>query len=194
MRDHTVMASGPRPRQDNEQAAAHLSGQVLVRVRYFLLTLDDEGHLWDWDFGAWHQPTMGVELTTEHGDTFSATWGQYDWGYGVDLFHDPMSAHLITEAADNWTDVSNAHAWSGLLGTPIQASFLWNDYGTGQAPCPEALMLNADHASAWIIAADWNRQRGKTTIQLGTDDLLVVFDSKLVNALGLLDSQRGRAD
>jgi len=62
------------------------------------------------------------------GRRLAATWG-HDWGFGVDLFDDAMSAHVISRAAENCTDVSSDQAWSALLGTPIQASFVWNGYG-----------------------------------------------------------------
>ncbi|HEY3715563.1 MAG TPA: hypothetical protein VGL39_13640 [Jatrophihabitantaceae bacterium] len=187
------MASTPRATRENERVAARLSEQQLVGVKYFLLTLNDDAELWDWDFGAWHQPTMGVEFATEQGEVFSATWGEYfNWGFGVDLFDEPMSTHLVPEAAGNWVDVSTHDAWSGLLRTPIDVAFLWNDYGTGQQPCPDALKLSTDPTTAWVITADWQRQNSKTSIQLGADDLLVIFNDKLVEVLGLFDSNRGR--
>lgn len=62
-------------RQDtegNERVAASLSGQLIVAVRYFLLSVEDGQEPYEWDFGAWHEPTMGVELVTGDGGRFSA--------------------------------------------------------------------------------------------------------------------------
>jgi len=184
----------PRATHDNERVASRLSEQRLARVRYFLLRLNEDGGLWDWDFGVWHSPTMGVELATEQGETFSAIWSEYyDWGFGVDLFNDPMSAHVIPEAADNRVDVSTHKAWASFLDAPINVDFLWNDYGTGRRPCPDAVKVSTGpDTAAWIITADWERHGGKTSIQLGADALMVVFDDKFVDTLGLFDQQHGR--
>jgi hypothetical protein len=188
------MACHQRSPAGNEHGAAGLRGQVIAEVRYFPLTDPGTGLPADWDFGVWHQPTMGVELVTETGQVFSARWAEYDeWGCGVDLFAGSVGEHLIPEARIP-VDVSAYRSWAALLGTPVSADFLWNDYGTGRAPCPEAIMLTAGTAAAWIIAAGWERQESRTCIQLGTDDLLIIFDGKLARALGLYDTQRGREE
>jgi hypothetical protein len=130
---------------------------------------------------------------TARGETFSLTWSQYDeWGFGVDLYDDSMAAHLTDEAASTWVDVSDHIAWTKVVGHSLDVSFLWNDFGTGRPPCPEALKLSADTGALWIITADWERRGGKLSIQLGTDDLMVIFDEKFIETLGLFDGERGR--
>ncbi|ONM46226.1 hypothetical protein B0T44_19820, partial [Nocardia donostiensis] len=47
-----------------EAVVAELRGQHLADVMYYPLTIGDDGRLAEkWDFGDWHEPTMGVELT-----------------------------------------------------------------------------------------------------------------------------------
>ncbi len=141
----------------------------------------------------WHQPTMGVELVTARGETFSLIWNQCDeWGFGVDLYDDPMAAHLIDEAASSWVDVSDRSAWTNVVGHSLEVSFLWNDFGTGRPPCPVAVKISTDAGALWIITAAWERRGSKLSIQLGTDDLMVIFDEKFIEALGLFDDERGR--
>jgi hypothetical protein len=186
----------PIPRQtsaENKRVAALLSEQRLAIVRYFLLWITGDQEPWEWDFGVWHQPTMGVELATDDGSTFSALWSQYgEWGFGVDLFDAPMTTHLIEEAVDSWVDVSEHPSWASLLGTPVEVSFAWNDFGAGRPPMPEAIKIASTSAAAWIIAAGWERQKSRTSIQLGTDDLMVTFNETFVRTLGLFDPNRGR--
>ena len=194
MRDDVTVP--PLPRQttaENERVASRLSGQCIVLVRYYLLWITEYQQPWEWDFGVWHQPTMGVELVTDANETFSAAWSQYDeWGFGVDLYHVPISMYLLPEAADSWVDASEHPAWSPIVGRPIQVSFIWNDFGTGRPPCPEAVKIASDTAAAWIIAAGWERRESRLSIQLGMDDLMVIFDEKFTETLGLFDVNRGR--
>jgi hypothetical protein len=192
LRDHRHMRAWQHnSTAENERVAAQLTGQRIAAVWYFLQS--DEDDLESWDFGAWHQPTMGVQVATEEGGSFSAMWSQYqEWGFGVDLFAAPAAARLAGGGLWRQADVTGHPAWSPLLGRPVTASFLWNDFGTGRPPCPEAVKLASDAGSLWIITADWERREGKLSIQLGLDDLMVIFNDNLVRALGLYDHDRGR--
>lgn len=191
--DHQAVL--PRKRLDtgeNERVAAVLSGQRIGIVRYFLLPVDDGPELEEWNFGVWHQPTMGVELVTQTGSVFSAIWSQYEtWGFGVDLYAEPMASHLVEDAAGLWVEVSAQAPWSSMIG-PIEVGFVWNDYGTGRPPCPEAVKVASGDAVAWIVAAGWERQGSRFKVQLGLDDLTVVRDERFIEALGLFDPVRGR--
>jgi hypothetical protein len=177
---------------ENMRAAARLSGQQIASIRYFLLSVDDAEDSRRWDFGLWHAPTMGVEVHTGDGQTYSAIWSQYEaWGYGVDLFPVPMSAHLIEAAADTWAEATQHPLWSPLVGAPIEVGFRWNDFGTGLPPCPEAVTITTRSAAVWIIAGEAERQAGTPSFRLGVADLLVVFDEELVRATGLYDPPTG---
>jgi hypothetical protein len=166
--DHRHVPITPRQTtEQNERTAAQLTGQLIESVRYFLLWVSDDQAPWQWDFGVWHQPTMGVELVTERGDTFSLIWSQCDeWGFGVDLFDVPMAVHLIDEAAESWVDVSDHLAWAKVVGHSVAVDFLWNDCGTGRPPCAEAVKLATDAGALWIITADYERQGIKLSFQL----------------------------
>lgn len=173
---------------ENMRAAARLSGQQIAGIRYFLLILDHAGDSRSWDFGGWHAPTMGVELQTGDGETFSAMWSQYEeWGFGVDLFPGPVTVHLIEEAVHTWVDVTQHPLWSPFVATPIEVDFRWNDFGTGQPPYPEAVTITTGSDTAWIIAAEADHHATTPSFQLGMDDLLVAFDEEFVRATGLDD-------
>lgn len=74
---------------------AGLRGRTIVAVDYFVLMVGDEGTDPDeWDYGAWHEPTMGVELTMDDGGTYSAVWGSTFDYYGVELYSAPMRDSL----------------------------------------------------------------------------------------------------
>lgn len=176
---------------ENERVAATLSGRRIAGIHYFLLSVDNRDS-WQWDFGVWHAPTMGVELHTgtvrrSPRSGVSTSSG----GFGVDLFLLPMRAHLTEEAADSWVDATQHPLWSPILGTPIEVGFRWNDFGTGRPPCPEAVTLTTRSEALWIIAAEAERQGSTLSFHLGLDDLMVVFDKKFVRALGLCDPFRG---
>jgi len=193
MLDHgSVRCEQHQTREANERMASELATHELTGVRYFPLASASGEDPVEWDFGVWHQPTMGVELTTTNGSVYSLIWNQYgDWGFGVDLYDLPASNHLIEGADAPAVVVSDHSAWAGILRRPLSVSFNWNDYGTGLPPCPEAIRLSTDQASLWVVAADWSRSLGRTSIQLGMDDLLVVFDDRFVEALGLNDRLHG---
>ena len=189
---HRFVLPKERPDGENERVAAALSGQLIRAVRYFLLSVDDGPELQAWDFGVWHQPTMGVELIMRSRDVFSAIWNQYEeWGFGVDLYAGPMAEHLVADAADHWVDVSGQAPWSSMTG-PVEVGVIWNDYGTGRPPCPEAVTVASGETVAWIVAAGWERQESGFAIQLGRDDLMVIRDRRFIEALGLFDPVRGR--
>ncbi|MEU8197627.1 hypothetical protein AB0C10_27965 [Microbispora amethystogenes] len=79
-----------------ESTVALLRGRRIQRVIYYLLMGGEDGcEVEDWDFGPWHQPTMGVELFTDDGARFSAVWGSSFEHYGLELFRLPMTAHLV---------------------------------------------------------------------------------------------------
>lgn len=191
--DPSVPVTPRQTTEQNEAIASMLGGQAIRTVRYFVLWSSNDQEPSQWDFGPWHQPTMGVELVTEKGESFSLIWSQSDeWGFGVDLFDRPMADHLIPEAANSWVDVSDHPAWRQIVGSPIEVHISWNDYGTERPPCAEAVRLATSSGAAWIITAGSERQQSMLVFQLGIDELMVIFDDKFVEALGLLDTERGR--
>jgi hypothetical protein len=184
----------PRQSTDqNEAVSKKLTGQTIRVVRYFVLSVSDDQSPWQWDFGPWHAPTMGVELVTDSGETFSLIWAQCeDWGFGVDLFQRPMADYLIPEAAESWVDVSDHLSWKSIIGRPVEVNIQWNDYGTGRPPCADAVGLTTSAGTAWVITARSERRESTLKFRLGSDDLMVIFDDKFFEALGLLDPHRGR--
>lgn len=64
-------------------------------MSYYPLSCGDDGtEAEEWDFGTWHQLTMGVELLAEDGTRYSAVWGSNFDYYGLEIFREPMSSQL----------------------------------------------------------------------------------------------------
>jgi hypothetical protein len=175
-----------RPVADSEATAHQLTGQRLEKIEYFLQPFGIP-----WDCGVWHAPTMGVQLTTQTGETFSMQWNEYDeWGHGIDLLPTGMYRH----PAQPDIEVTTHPSWRPFLAGPIAAAFLWNDYGTGREPMPDAVVLTCGSSSCWIFAAVAERYGSKLSIQLGTDDVMVGFDHRFAETLGLYDAEHGRME
>ncbi|MBO4272325.1 hypothetical protein [Microbispora triticiradicis] len=106
-----------------ESTVARLRGRRIQRVIYYpLMGGEDACEVEDWDFGPWHQPTMGVELFTDDGARFSAVWGSSFEHYGLELFLVPMIAHLVgigEPGGSAQVDVTDHLRWSSLIGRKL---------------------------------------------------------------------------
>ena len=95
-----------------------LTGRQLVGVRYFPLVVGDRGEFEVWDFGTWHQPTMGVELRMVDGVVFSAVWGWSFGHFGVELLAQPME-HLLNPEANRPVSVDSHRCWASVIGKTV---------------------------------------------------------------------------
>lgn len=78
-----------------ERLVVGLRGRTVVAGDYLvLMSGDDVSELDEWDHGLWHEPTMGTELATGHGGSYSAVWGSTFDHYGVELHPAPMNDFL----------------------------------------------------------------------------------------------------
>ncbi|MEU6192016.1 hypothetical protein [Nocardia sp. NPDC047038] len=65
------------------------------------MAIGDDGRLAEeWDFGDWHEPTMGVELAFHSGRRYSAIWNNTFIEFGLEVFPKPMVDRCRRAAAD----------------------------------------------------------------------------------------------
>ncbi|WP_393099141.1 hypothetical protein [Streptomyces sp. LN325] len=172
-----------------ERTVESLRGTRLVEVTYYPLSCGDEGtEAEEWDFGVWHQPTMGVGLVAENGTRYSAVWGSSFEHHDLEIFREPMSSRLTMIGQPGGTPavvVTDHPSWSALVGVPLLgADILWSE-GDGGLRMPVAVELRAPAATAWLVAgrpAEWPPD-GR--FYLGTDDVMAVFTHDFAGAIGL---------
>lgn len=172
-----------------ENTARSLRGAHIARVVYYPLTGGDDGtDVEDWDFGHWHQSTMGVELVTDDAGRFSAVWGSTFGHFGLEVFPDPMARHL--GVGEPWgaaaMDTTDHPRWAGIVGRRVlSADIAWCD--EGKIRMPIAFRLQSAEATVWLVAgcpAEWPRE---DAFRLGTDDVMVVFTPELASRIGIPD-------
>ena len=210
MREHV-----PMPRTQDvaaaRQAFGHMTGSLvgrrLVAVHYWdILNFGEEPRTWD--YGDWHHAVMGVELTTDAGPR-SILWTDTFFPYGVEVFADPISehVHLGPGGPEGWS--ATAHAlWQARTEHPIQAvSAFWEhiEVGPGRlsdgsvvSPAeshdvPVALRLDFASGPVWFVAG----QPGypdMDNVFIPGDEIMVVFSSAKMRAIGFLDDHFTAAD
>jgi hypothetical protein len=182
--------SSPKLTTDEYEATVEsLRGTRLAGVSYYPLSCDDDGtEAEEWDFGAWHQPTMGVELLAEDGTRYSAVWGSNFDCYGLEIFREPMSSQLtmIGQPGGSPEVVVTGHpCWSGLIGVPlVSADTLWSEGDCGFR-LPVAIRLRAPAATAWLVVGAPAQHPPNGRFYLGTDDVMAVFTREFAEKLGL---------
>lgn len=173
-----------------ERTAALLRGRRIQRVLYYPLMGGEDGYeVEDWDFGPWHQPTMGVELLTDDGACFSAVWGCSFDHYGLEVFPEPMTAHLVRieePYGSALVEVTDHPRWSSLVGRKLtRVDIAWSEDPTGSIRVPDAIRFCSRERSVWIAAgtsADWPPGE---TYHLGTDDVMVIFTAECAGKVGI---------
>ncbi|MEV0095135.1 hypothetical protein [Streptomyces sp. NPDC050738] len=193
--DNGVMSSPELTEDEYERTIESLRGTRLVRVAYYPLSCGDDGtEIEDWDFGAWHLPTMGVGLLAESGTHYSAVWGSSFDHYGLELFREPMSSQLtmIGEPGGSPEVVVTDHpSWSGFIGVPlVGAKILWSEGDYGHR-LPVAIELRAPTATAWLVAGRSAQWPPTGHFWLGTDDVMAVFTREFADAVNLPLENRG---
>ncbi|MFD1543765.1 hypothetical protein [Nonomuraea guangzhouensis] len=170
-----------------ERTAATLRGRRIRKVVYYPLTGGEDGcDVVEWDFGTWHQPTMGVELFTDDGACFSAVWGSSFDHYGLEVFPEPMTAHLrmIGEpGGPAAVDVTDHPRWSSLVGRKLTCV----DIAWSQDPVrtPYAIRLCSREKSVWIAAGEPAEWPPTDVYYLGTDDVMVIFTAEFAAKVGI---------
>ncbi|MGK8552930.1 hypothetical protein [Nocardia gipuzkoensis] len=171
---------------------AELRGQRLAEIVYYPLTIDDDGRLAEeWDFGDWHQPTMGVELITHIGYRYSAIWNNNFTEYGLEIFPKPMIDFLLVgPGGSTAVPVSDHPRWAGLLGKKIiAADICWDHDPRGTIRAPSAIRLGFRRNTVWIAAGVSVDTGSATSFWLGTDDVMVVFTPEMSKQIGIPESR-----
>ncbi|GGP02645.1 hypothetical protein LDL08_13070 [Nonomuraea glycinis] len=173
-----------------ERTAAVLRGRRIHRVVYYPLMGGKGGcDVEEWDFGAWHQPTMGVELFTDDGGCFSAVWGSSFDRYGLEVFPVPMTAQLrmIGEPGGSAAvDVTDHPRWSSLVGRELTCvDIAWCQDSEGGLRRPDAIRLCSLEKVVWIAAARPAEWPPAEVYHLGTDDVMVVFTAEFAAKVGI---------
>ncbi|WP_433323155.1 hypothetical protein [Spirillospora sp. CA-294931] len=174
-----------------ERLVAGLRGGTVLTVDYFVLMTGDEGITPDeWDYGTWHEPTMGIELTMDPGVTYSATWNHTFGLYGLELYRAPMSDFLLNIGNPGGSariSATDHPLWAGIIATPIESChILWSDQEYGPAiHIPEAVQLRTATGQVWIAAGRSAGDPSSGLFHLGTDDVLVAFDTETAIHAGL---------
>ncbi len=167
-----------------EALVTGLRGQRLTTVVYYTLSaFDDDELAVEWDFGDWHEPTMGAELSTSDGHRYSAIWNDTFGEFGIEMFPKPMDEFLGGSVA---VPVSDHHRWAGLIGRKIiAADICWRHYPDTPIPVPLAIRLGFRKSTIWIAAGVSQDQGSSTNFQLGSDDVMVVFTQEMSARIGL---------
>ena len=168
-----------------ERGIASLRGQRITRVDYALLTGGTDGHaVLDWDYDTWHEPTMGIQLTTEIGAVFTLTWASSFGCYGLEIHErgiDDFLARLGEPCGPVILPVGQHPRWWPLLGREIIATELARVEWVSSDPTPCWLRLDiaagCERSSSgpecvWISAGRWERDR----FAFATDDVTVIFE------------------
>lgn len=130
-----------------------LRGQRLADVVYYpLASEEDDGWVTEqWDFGDWHEPTMGVELTTDVGHRYSAIWNNAFTCYGLEVFRQPMTDFVRIGPSWGAVAVSDHPRWAGLIGQKlIHVDTCWDTDPFGTVRVPTAVRLGTRAAEVWI--------------------------------------------
>ncbi|WP_194894414.1 hypothetical protein [Catenulispora pinisilvae] len=174
-----------------ERLVAGLRGRVIIAVGYFVLMVGEEGtDPEEWDYSTWHEPTMGVELAMDDGSTYTATWGHTFDYYGLELYAAPMSDFLSNLGQPGGAariEATGHPLWAQVLATPIDSSRIqWLGEEDGApTPTPKALHLKTATGQVWIAAGRSAVYPPDGRIYLGTDDVLVTYDSETAAQAGL---------
>ncbi|MFC4111572.1 hypothetical protein [Nonomuraea zeae] len=182
--------SSPLTEVEYERTAAMLRGGRIHRVVYYPLMGGEDGcEAEEWDFGTWHQPTMGVELSTDEGACFSAVWGSSFDHFGLEVFPEPMTAHLrrIGEPfGSTAVDVTDHPRWSSLAARKLtRVDITWSQDTERELRTPNAIRLCSREKAVWIAAGSPAEWPPTEVYHLGTDDVMVVFTAEFAARVGI---------
>ncbi|MGI5340680.1 hypothetical protein ACQEVS_26440 [Streptomyces sp. CA-181903] len=156
---------------------------------------DDGTEIEEWDFGAWHQPTMGIGLLAENGTQYSAVWGRGFGDYGLEIFREPMVGLLVVIGQPGGpaaVAVTGHPSWSGLIGVPLVGAEIHWAEDDSEIRVPVAVELRAPAATAWLVSGRPAQWPPDGRFHLGTDDVMTAFTNEAVTAMGL--SREGAED
>lgn len=186
-----------------ERKTSALVGQRIRAVTYWdVHSLSEEPR--SWDYGDWHHAVMGVELATDAGKV-TVLWTDTFFAYGVEVFPEPISRHLILSAdgPEGWP-VESHPRWRSRLGSPVLATATyWVEIEVGPArrlsdnavvgepmtySVPTAVRLDFEGGSVWMAAAmpGWPDVE---KVFVPADEIMVVFSPDRMLKIGFPETQ-----
>lgn len=198
------MNPGNKVRSDRilyDSKAATLVGRRVLEVRYWDVdNFADEPRTWD--YHDWHHAVMGVELRTDRGPS-CVLWTNTFFPYGVEVFHTPMSEHILTgeEGPDSW-DVSGHDRWRDRLNSPVaNVQTFWERFTIGpgyrrgariaepyEVDVPVALRIDFAAGPVWMVAGIPQAPEMLEVFVPG-DEIMVVFTVERMRQIGFPDSE-----
>lgn len=155
----------------------------------------------EWDYGDWHHAVMGVELLTDQG-TSCVLWTGTFFCYGVEVFHSPMTDHLVMseDGPESWA-AGGARQWHGRLGAPVVGvQTFWEHITVGppyvqgvrvgdpyEVDVPIALRIDFAAGPVWMVAGI-PQAPGMREVFFGGDEIMVVFTASQMLQIGFPDS------
>lgn len=179
---------------DLNHHVATVVGKRISRVLYYGLSYE-AGEEMDWDFGEWHWPVHGVELTMDDGTTYSALWGEAFGHFDLEVLPEPMSIRL-RGAGDSdgprvW-EVTDHPSWAAHVGDRVTAArIVWmpgepsDEQPWEERQAPIALQLSFSTGEVWVVAAEPMDLRPPDRFYLGQNEVIVVFTPEFAAHIGL---------
>ncbi|MFD6400270.1 hypothetical protein [Nocardia sp. NPDC060249] len=174
-----------------EQTVAGLRGQRLTAVTYYTLPVlidDDTYRPEKWDYGEWHEATMGIELATDTGQLYSAVWNSSFTQYHLEVFPRPISEFIrIAEDGPAPVPMATHPRWAPLIGEPIShADLCWyRDFQPG-LHVPAAVRISVGSHTIWL-ASGRSEPAGTPSFYNLTDDVMVVFTADIAQRKRILE-------
>jgi hypothetical protein len=193
----------PGRRKQFEEKVTGLRGRRVTGVDYWDIHNFSSESLC-WDYGDWHHAVMGLELTTDSGPV-TITWTNTFYPYGVEVFYEPISRHLVLDDDYGPQRVGPDHLgpWTALLDSPItDAVTCWERLELGPATradglvvsparsvdLPTALRIGFEAGSAWFDAAI-PQAPDMESVFIPGDEVMVVFSADKMRSMGYASPQ-----
>ncbi|MCA2217659.1 hypothetical protein [Jidongwangia harbinensis] len=199
------MRSANRPadgRAAFEAKLTDLRGRCLTAVEYWDVH-NFASEPAEWDYGDWHHAVMGIQLRTDQGPV-TLTWTAAFYPYGVEVFHDPITDHLVL-GEDGPQRVGPSDdppgVWAPYLGSTIRGgAFHWERFEIGPSrradgiivgaaytvDVPTALRVDVPAGAVWFVAAIPQFPQMQRVFVPG-DEIMVVFAADKMREMGFND-------
>jgi hypothetical protein len=195
--------SGPADlRAGFETKLTDLRGRYLTTVDYWDVH-NFAAEPAQWDYGGWHHAVMGVQLSTDEGPA-TITWTGTFYPYGVEVFHEPITDHLVLGEGGPQRvgpDAGVPGVWAPYLGSSIHGgAFHWERLEIGPAQradgtivspaytvdVPIAIRLDFLTGAVWFVAAMPQFPEMRRVFIPG-DEIMVVFSPDKMRDMGFDD-------
>jgi len=159
--------AGPE-RERREREAALLVGDALVAVRYFQTRSDEE----PWRFAGFDSVAHGIELDTQGGHTFGATWAIDVQHVGLSFRREPLRPRWLS--SHTAFRVDEPGGWEHVMGRRVDTVRLhwWAQKPPGEADGCHSVTLSAEGRTVHVVLGGdgWDGLEGQD------ENLAVVFD------------------